>query len=157
VARSPALSRILVATSLSEASNESLRLATDLAKLAHSSVIAVHAVEVGVEGGAEADVYLAPGRIQEAREQMEEFKAASGLTDIESVVLDGSAVESILVTAKQKSADLIVIGIPRDGSLTRNDLSSTAEKIIREAPIPVLAIPACARQKARDTRPFRAA
>jgi nucleotide-binding universal stress UspA family protein len=155
VTRPLAFGRILLATSLDEPSIESLRFATNLAKMVHASVVAVHAVEVGVEGGAEAAVYLTADRMQEAREQMETFRAASGLTDIETVVIDGPAADSVLATAQEEAADLIAITIPRDGSVTRNDLGSTAEKIIREAHVPVLAIPA--KEKAREHSSFRAA
>src|SRR5712671_34854 len=74
VARFPAFDRILFATDLSEPSKEVSRFALDLARMTDSNLIALHAVEVGVDGGAEAAVYLGERDLEEARLKMDEFK-----------------------------------------------------------------------------------
>jgi nucleotide-binding universal stress UspA family protein len=45
------------------------------------------------------------------------------------------------MAAEKSGADLIVIGIRKKGAIARAVLGSTAEKLIREAQIPVLAVP----------------
>jgi nucleotide-binding universal stress UspA family protein len=146
VTRSPAFDRILVPTDFSGASKEALRYAIDLAQVTHSKIAAIHAVEVGVEGGAEAEVYLGEERVREARARFEEWKKGPSAreAELEVIVVEGSAAEVILKAAEDESADLIVI--------TRGEvLGPVAEHMIRDAHVPVLAFPVI--EKAKRERP----
>src|SRR5262245_42329668 len=61
--RIPTFDRMLFATDLSESSRQGLRFVSEeLAQAMESNVIALHAVDVGLEGGAEAAVYLGEQR-----------------------------------------------------------------------------------------------
>ena len=146
VRRAPAFRRILFATDFSELSKEGSRYALQLAETTSASLIAVHAVVVGVEGGAEAGVYLSDSRMNESRAALEEFKATAGRgrIAIETVVSEGAAADVILKSAENKSADLIVITVRNTDSTKRTPLGPAAERIIREARVPVLAIPTLA-------------
>jgi nucleotide-binding universal stress UspA family protein len=69
-------------------------------------------------------------------------ECASRQVHADVVVVEGaSAATSILMAAEKSGADLIVIGIRKKGAIARAVLGSTAEKLIREAQIPVLAVP----------------
>jgi nucleotide-binding universal stress UspA family protein len=134
--KSPAFDRILLATDLSEESRNGLHRVLDFAQVTHAQLAAVHAVDVGVEGGAEAAVYLTASRTREAREDFEEFQTEASLHHIplETIIAEGRAEDIILNTAEDRSADFIVI--------TRGALpGSVADEVIRDGRIPVLIIP----------------
>jgi nucleotide-binding universal stress UspA family protein len=60
----------------------------------------------------------------------------------EVVVVAGSAAAAAILKATEESGvDLIVIAIRKKGAIARAVLGSTAEKLIREAHTPVLAVP----------------
>jgi nucleotide-binding universal stress UspA family protein len=134
--RPPALNRILFPTDLSDISQHVLLWAVDLAQTTHAKLVAVHAVDVGVEGGAEAAVYLGEERVEEARAKLNQWRseASTSQTDLETVVSEGPPADVILKTAEDKSADFILI---TKGTL----LGSVAEYVIRNAHVPVLTIP----------------
>ena len=158
-ARFPAFDRILFATDLSEPSKEGSRFVLELARITGSNLIALHAVDVGLEGGAEAAVYLGEQRLEEARARLDEFKAEAFQQKIkvETVLAEAPVADTILKAAEENSADLIVITIQKSGTLQRILRGSIAERIIREASIPVLSIPAGAQEKSQQTEETEAA
>ncbi len=59
---------------------------------------------------------------------------------VELLVQEGAAAENILHTAEQKAVDLIVMATHGRSGVRRLLLGSVAEKVIRSAPCPVLAV-----------------
>jgi nucleotide-binding universal stress UspA family protein len=159
VARFPAFDRILFATDLSESSKEGSRFVLELARMTNSNLIALHAVEVGLNGGAEAAVYLGENRLEEARAKLDEFKVEAFQQEIkvETVLAEAPVADTILKAAEENSADLIVITVQKRGMLDRALLGSTAERVIREVHIPVLSIPVGAKAKPEQTEETSAA
>lgn len=141
---------MLVATDLSESSQNGSRFAIDLARRLHDSIIVVHAVEVGVEGGAEAAEYLGESRRKEALKGLDELKTdASGQNvRLESVVSEGVAADIILNAAEQRSTDFILLTIPKSTLTPKTVLGSTAERVLQESHIPVLTVPVLMRDEA---------
>jgi nucleotide-binding universal stress UspA family protein len=135
--RVPAFGRILFATDLSEPSRRGLYLALELAQITRSNVVTLNAVDVGLEGGAEAAVYLGERSLQEALAKLQEFKtdAPQQNFEINAVLAEGSIAGTIIKTAAQKSIDLIAIAVSSRGD------ASVAETLINDSPVPVLAIP----------------
>ena len=79
----------------------------------------------------------ARGALQQAAEQLEQkLKAVSVRIDIR----DGEAHEATLECANDQQADMIVMGTHGHTGLTHALLGSTAEKIVRTAPCPVLTV-----------------
>jgi nucleotide-binding universal stress UspA family protein len=147
LSRPPGFSRILFATDLSDASVTSFPAVLDFAKTMRSELVAFHAIERTMPVYQEAEA-----AVVDLREQLIE-KARSGLATlareaerrqgrIETVFDEGSAAELILKSAEKHIADLIVITIEDKGLLERALLGTTAERVIREAHAPVLALPA---------------
>jgi nucleotide-binding universal stress UspA family protein len=64
---------------------------------------------------------------------------------IEPVLAEGVPAAAILKSAEDTDADLIVITKKRKSLVERTLLGSTAERVIREANVPVLSIPADAK------------
>jgi nucleotide-binding universal stress UspA family protein len=82
--------------------------------------------------------------LEEARDRLNHIAAAASTEKIkvDTVLVEGNPVEAIFKAAEDNCADLIVITVERKGRLERALLGATAERVIREAHLPVLAIPA---------------
>jgi len=65
---------------------------------------------------------------------------AGKIPDIEKVVVRGVPFVEIIQTAKAKNADLIVIGTHGRTGIDHMLFGSTAEKVVRKAPCPVLTV-----------------
>jgi nucleotide-binding universal stress UspA family protein len=126
------LNRILVATDLSEESEQALRFAVDLAVGGESSITVLHAVD------------YAAGRLDEwaqgRLDAMVEKVPARGVK-IDAMLVRGNPAAKILDVAGEYGVDLIVLGIERRRLLERALLGTTAERVVREAHIPVLSVP----------------
>jgi nucleotide-binding universal stress UspA family protein len=69
-------------------------------------------------------------------------KAASlGCADAEPVVVTGDAFRGIVTTAKERSADLIVMGVAPRGRFDEVLSGSTLRAVLRRATVPVLVVP----------------
>jgi len=159
-ARRPfALDSMLVATDLSATSQNGSRFAIDLAHRLHDSIVAVHAVEVGVDGGAEAAEYLGESRREEALESLDELKTEASRQNvrIESVVSEGVAADIILNAAEQRSTDCIVLTIPKSTLTPKTVLGTTVERVLQESHIPVLTVPVLIKDEAERADQPRAA
>ena len=66
--------------------------------------------------------------------------AAAGVAS-ETVVIEGSPVEALLETARDRNATLIVVGSHGEGAVSAAFLGSTALKLLHHTDIPVLVIP----------------
>lgn len=142
-ARRKAMNRILLATDLSESAASLASYSLELARRTHADLLAVHAVEVGVEGGAEAAEYLGKSRLDEAREKMigVEQEADRDNVDFESVVVESAAADAIFGIVAKRPADLIVVGVQRNHVTGDNTIGTTAERVIHEVPVAVLIVP----------------
>ncbi len=67
-------------------------------------------------------------------------EAAAKVADVEKEVVRGVPFVEIIRTAKEKSADLIVIGTHGRTGIDHMLFGSTAEKVVRKAPCPVLTV-----------------
>jgi len=118
----------------------------DIAQRMDSDVILLHVVDsTGLTyGGGEMAGYAYQQDIEQAKTKLAESAAeASGRkvrTDI--VISEGLAEEEILKAAADNESDLVLITVGRKGLLDRTLLGATAERVIREAKVPVLSIPA---------------
>jgi nucleotide-binding universal stress UspA family protein len=82
-------------------------------------------------------------RIQRVQKELNAFVARekpAGL-QVKTLVVDGKAYERILSTADDLNVDCIVLNLQSKSLLERAFLGTTAERVVRLAPIPVLSIP----------------
>jgi nucleotide-binding universal stress UspA family protein len=141
VSRPLTFDRILFATDLSDASRRGFELVLELAGVTGSNVSVIHSVDVpGIAAGA--------GTVSDRRELLEDAglrlneladEGRRQEVNIDTVLAESTPAEAIFKAAAD--ADLIVITIERKGLLERALLGSTAERVIREAHLPVLSIP----------------
>ena len=145
--RPMSLNRILFATDLCEASRHGFGHVLELAQMMRSEVVVVHATEsraVLKHGIGEVVDYISPYTVEEVRAKLAEFVAEGTRLElkIETAPIEGVPAEAILKAADDHEADLIVITVQRKGLVERTLLGTTAERVIREAYVPVLSIPA---------------
>jgi nucleotide-binding universal stress UspA family protein len=77
-----------------------------------------------------------------AWKEMEKWgaEAAAAVKDMEKMVVRGVPFVEIIRTAKEKNADLIVIGTHGRTGIDHMLFGSTAEKVVRKSPCPVLTV-----------------
>jgi len=140
------LNRILFATDLSESSKPGFDFALELAGAMRSDLVIVHAMDQTAltYGGAEMVRYVSQHNLEEAKAMLAEIVAegSRAKVKIETVVVEGVAAEEILRAADRNSADLILLTLGKKGFVEHALLGTTAERVIREANVPVLSIPA---------------
>jgi nucleotide-binding universal stress UspA family protein len=138
--------RILVATDFSRPSRLALVSAERLARGRETEIVLVNVIDMPtMSGTGREDVY----GLDEACEQwIEESRVAlrawalqgrtRGARIAEVEVRIGSAWVEILEAAKSHEADLVILGNSGRGRFHRLLLGSTAEKVVRNSPVPVL-------------------
>ncbi|HXR48296.1 MAG TPA: universal stress protein [Candidatus Limnocylindrales bacterium] len=133
---------ILVPTDFSERSEEAVKTAIRLAEQCGAKISLLHVAQLPnsgcFEAGTAADVVM-----DSAREALDEIAneiptARNG----EKLVCFGAwgAFQKIVETAREISADLIVMATHGYGAFKRALLGSAAEYVIRHAPCPVLVV-----------------
>jgi universal stress protein A len=130
--------RILCPLDFAEGSLKALGLATRLAAQNKAELYLLHVCPVVVIplGGTVSEPVLAE---QAARQRLEQI-ANRDLPNIqyELLVTTGDAAERVINAQSALDADLIVMGTHGRGGLRRLFLGSVAERVVREAPCPVL-------------------
>lgn len=145
------ISRILVPTDFSEDAAAALDRAIDLAKAFGARIHLIHAYHVEIPpiyGGFGADFSTPFDVLEPIRKQAEssmdelvEQVAAKGV-EVEGRVVMEHAAGAIVEEAEQLPADLIVIGTRGLTGLGHILLGSTAERVVRLAPCPVMTVKA---------------
>lgn len=130
--------RILVPTDLGDSSRHAFRLAAGIARAFSAEVIALHvpAVPIGrtTAGVTEAVEAVVPSEVALAAFLMPEFL---GVRIVPRIVF-GSAWSRILTVAHDERVDVIALSTHRRDSLADRVLGTHAERVVREAPCPVL-------------------
>jgi nucleotide-binding universal stress UspA family protein len=135
--------RILYATDLTDSSAAALRLSIGMVEGADGEVLVVHVMKAYREGVVAPEIRNP--RVIEATEL-----ALRGLAvppdqqrvKIETLVKEGEPGKTILEAARDHQSDIIVINLKRKERLDRVFFGSAAEHVIRNAPVPVLSVPA---------------
>ena len=143
------ISRILVPTDFSTTSREAFGFAKTLADTFGASVHLVHAFEDPFAAALFApEVYapLPPDLRQNVLHDIERH-FTEWLPDVDrarlkgtSKIVDGPTAKGIVDYARRLGADLIVIGTHGRTGLAHVMLGSVAERVVREAPCPVLTV-----------------
>ncbi len=137
--------RICCAIDLSLAARATLETAAWLARHLDAGLTLMHVVEAGGDVG--RDVYAPPERIQalvvEAsmpmRDLAEEAQRLRGAA-VELRIVAGRPVDEILHVLREGEYDALVIGAHGRSGFGRVVFGSTAEKLVRYAPCPVLTV-----------------
>ena len=133
------LKRILVAVAGTSVDPDVLRLAVSLAKPAKAEVIAVHVIEV--RWNLPLDAVLEPelDHGEELLADAAKLAEQAGLR-IETELLQArEAAAAIIDTARERAADLVLLGMPYRTRLGRVHVGKTVQNVYVGAPCAVLA------------------
>jgi universal stress protein A len=138
---------ILLPSDFSGCSAEAARAARRLAECFGSRLIVLHVLDepaaLDPMFRGEVPLELLRGRMEQyAREGMESFLTAhfEGLSGVETRIASGVPYREIVREARECGAGLIVIGTHGRTGVERVIFGSTAEKVVRMAPCPVLSV-----------------
>jgi universal stress protein A len=138
------LRHILVPTDFSECSRKALSYALSFAKQFGAEILLLHVVE---SVPAVAQNTLLQSTMMTAALHEESEKRLGGwqleaMSDapVNTMTCDGLPWQRIVEVAREKNVDLIVAGTGGRSGLARVLLGSTAERVVRHAPCPVLVV-----------------
>ncbi len=125
------ISRVLCPVNFTEKAQRSLELSAEIAGAFGAQLVVLHAVEEGSLDLGAKHQELCQWVPAEVREHC----------DLVEVVHHGNAAEQILLTARERGADLIVLEAGRRPFLDFTILGTTTERVMRHADSAVLVIP----------------
>ena len=153
--------KILVTTDFSDGSRAGVRYAITLVEKLNATVVLLHVVEPPARMAGMESVVLARTDAEDAglaRAQLANLaksEVGSAVT-VTTSVRTGKPFHEITTAAREGAADLIVIATHGHTGVERALLGSTAERVVRHAPCPVLIVPTRQLPKrAGKTRPFK--
>lgn len=136
--------KLLLATDFSEWAQRAEEYACSLAALwhAHLTVMTVLEFPPGMNPDYPVNKNYLTERTAQATEQFEEFKRRASKRGIvvATHLATGMPSEEVTAAARAEGADLLVVGTKGKSGLAHVLLGSTAERVIRTAPCPVLAV-----------------
>ena len=142
------INRIVYATDFSGPSERALGYAIYLARQCSAELHCLHVVDDSYQYWMTLDAAAIPAgppveEIAEAAEkQLGEFVASKVPAELKAVkrIVRGRPFVQIIRYAREKKADLIVLGTHGHGGLAHILMGSVAEKVVRKSPCPVLTI-----------------
>lgn len=139
--------RILFPTDFSEGASNALSYAVDLAEHYNARLYILHVV-YDIQRAAGFNIpHISSDELYDelkdwAAKELEKssIEETRGLSNIEKVVVQGIPYEEIVDFAKKEKIDMIVIGTYGRSGLERFIYGSTAERVVRIAPCPVVTV-----------------
>lgn len=140
----PLITRILLATDFSEGAVCAQNYAIYLASHWGATMEVLHVIEAPNRLSDEVEALATATQVRaEAAQRLTEVRddlVQRGMSARVRLVL-GNPAEHIGLAAKDKGAELIVLGVQGRTNVLRGLIGSTAERVVREGPCPVLAVP----------------
>ncbi len=140
-------STILVAVDFSDSSQNAFELALNMANKYSARLVLLHVINEPVDLRGFYVPHISFEKLEEeieegAKKMMDSFcrQNLSGFDNYESVIVPGLPYEQIIQQGEQLSADLIVLGTHGRTGLDHVLFGSTAEKVVRKSPLPVLTV-----------------
>jgi nucleotide-binding universal stress UspA family protein len=139
--------KILFPTDFSDGSAASAAYVRDLAEKYGSRVYLVHVIyDIAKASGwyvpsIDMEKFYAELR-ESTQEEMEKFASENlgGLGEVETAVITGVPADGVLEFVEENGIDLIVMGTHGRSGIDRVLFGSTASKVVRHAPCPVLTV-----------------
>jgi nucleotide-binding universal stress UspA family protein len=142
---------ILVATDFSTCAGAAFKVAKNLAHQFGAKIVLLHVIQQGTVARVAEHLKVEPDSLlprfrEEAQLHLDEFQQECGCGSLEvtSMVTVGIPFQEIAVIARDLAVDLIVIGgygRSGRGPIEEVFFGSTAEKVVRLLPCPVLCVP----------------
>ena len=136
------LKRILVPVDFSACSRKALQYAASLVKQFHAEVMLLHVIEppIYVEGTVVPATLDSTIRVATTRRLSEWREKIASLGTVQTSVRTVSPHHEIVRAADETNTDLIVLGTEGRSGLARMLIGSTAERVVRHAPCPVMVV-----------------
>lgn len=141
------LKKILVAIDFSASSDKAFNSALFMAKQFDARLILVHVINEPIDMRGFYVPHISFDKLEEeinagAEKLMEQFcrRHLVGFDNYETLILPGTAYQEIIRAAEQHNAGLIVLGTNGRTGLDHVLFGSTAEKVVRLSPLPVLTV-----------------
>lgn len=142
-----AFSKIMVAIDFSDSSDNAFQAALMLAEKFSARLLIMHVINEPVDLRGFYVPHISFDKLEEeieegAKKLMETFcrQHIKGFDDFETIIAPGIPYETIISRASDEGAELIVIGTHGRTGLDHVLFGSTAEKVVRKSPLPVLTV-----------------
>ncbi|HEX2732622.1 MAG TPA: universal stress protein [Polyangiaceae bacterium] len=139
--------KILVPVDFSKHSDEAVQTASDIAKRYGATLTLLHVYEPVAYALPEGYVLYTADQLTQLLAEFEKSLAkaksdalATGVSAVDARQVDGIAHHEITELARKENYDLIVMGTHGRRGLNRLMMGSVAEKVLRNAPCPVLSV-----------------
>jgi nucleotide-binding universal stress UspA family protein len=141
------IERILFPTDFSEGSSHALPYAVDFARHYNAKLYLLHIIYDMFKATQSHIPHISADELYKELNKwaMEEIETCCieeirGLPNVEKVVLKGIPYEEIIKFATKEKIDIIVMGTYGRAGLERFIFGSTAERVVRRAPCPVMTV-----------------
>lgn len=138
---------IVVAVDFSDSSQNAFKLALNMAQKYSARLVLLHVINEPVDLRGFYVPHISFEKLEEeieegAKKLMESFcrQNLSDFDNYESLIVPGLPYEQIIQQAEGLAADLIVLGTHGRTGLDHVLFGSTAEKVVRKSPLPVLTV-----------------
>lgn len=142
-----ALNTILVAIDFSDSSDKAFRTALFMASQFNAKLILVHVINEPIDLRGFYVPHITFDKLEEeitvgAEKLMEQFcrQHMGDFKNYDSLILPGVPYQQIIDAAEEHKADMIVLGTHGRTGLDHVLFGSTAEKVVRKSPLPVLTV-----------------
>ncbi|MCW8859203.1 MAG: universal stress protein [Deltaproteobacteria bacterium] len=140
-------STVLVAVDFSDSSDNAFQMALAMAIRFSARLLVLHVINEPVDLRGFYVPHISFEKLEEeieegAKKMMESFcrRNLTTFENFECLIVPGLPYEQIIQQAEEKSADLIVLGTHGRTGLDHVLFGSTAEKVVRKSPVPVLTV-----------------
>lgn len=142
------LKRILAPTDFSDCSAHAVRYACEFAEVFGAEIHLLYVVEPPAAAYGEFGIgYIGASEVQEnvkraAEKKLLELPSPPWPDKLETTraVLEGTPFVEIVRYVKEQDIDLVVLGTHGRGAIAHMLMGSTAEKVVRKSPCPVLTV-----------------
>jgi nucleotide-binding universal stress UspA family protein len=141
-----AIRTILCAVDFSETSDVALEHALSLAEQHGAALVLVHAWQLPAYAIPEGAIVASPQYVSQIQSELQKSldaavaRVSGGAVKVSGKLGEGPAHLEVNRLAKELGADLVVIGTHGRTGLSHVLLGSTAERVVRTCPVPVLTV-----------------
>ena len=142
----PTIKRILVPTDFGETADAALAYAIELATRLGARISLVHVLEDPDDQRIYSGLYvpvppeMRADIVADVTRQLEQRRPAKGDPEVTAEILSGGTAKAIVAGARERAADLVVMGTHGRRGVAHMLLGSVAERVVRTAECPVLTV-----------------